>query len=365
MMKNNKWRVALSFAVILLPMAFGLVMWKHLPNTFTTHWGMDGKADGFGRKALVVFGLPAIFTVIHGLTLLLTFWDERQKQQSPKALGMIFWMIPLLSLFVHAVLYSVALGRELNFSMLIPVPLGILLMLMGNYMPKVKQNATLGIKVSWALRNEENWNRTHRFGGKVMVVGGLCVLLSALLPLQVTAAVCVCVLLAMALLPTLYSYLIYKSHQKAGVEYAPGCKSRGEKTAGLVRTAVLILLLAAVGLVMVTGNIEVACGETSFEIQASYWSDLEVAYAEIDAAEYRTDLDVGTRTGGFGSARLLMGVFQNEEFGSYTLYAYADAEEFVVLSSGERTLVIGLKSTEDTEALYRQIFEKIVGDQDA
>lgn len=78
-----------------------------------------------------------------------------------------------------------------------------------------------------------------------------------------------------------------------------------------------------------------------------------------DTIEYRKDLDVGVRTNGFGSARLLMGIFQNDEFGSYTLYAYTGAKEFVVLTSGTKTLVIGMNDVEDTQAIYDTMLEKI------
>ena len=111
--------------------------------------------------------------------------------------------------------------------------------------------------------------------------------------------------------------------------------------------------------VIVSGNIEVHCEDTSFTINATYWSDLEIDYSEVDTIEYRKDLDVGVRTNGFGSARLLMGIFQNDEFGSYTLYAYTGAKEFVVLTSGTKTLVIGMNDVEDTQAIYDTMLEKI------
>ncbi len=65
---------------------------------------------------------------------------------------------------------------------------------------------------------------------------------------------------------------------------------------------------------MFTGNIEVHCEDTAFRIDATYWKDLEVDYSKIEFLEYRQDFDVGVRTSGFGSARLKMGTFQNDEF---------------------------------------------------
>ena len=78
------------------------------------------------------------------------------------------------------------------------------------------------------------------------------------------------------------------------------------------------------------------------KINATYRTDIMADYSEIDAVAYRSDLDIAERTNGFGSAKLSIGTFQNEEFGSYTLYAYKDAKEFIVLTIDRKTLVIGM-----------------------
>lgn len=95
-----------------------------------------------------------------------------------------------------------------------PALLGVMFIFIGNYLPKVKQNRTLGIKISWTLNNEENWNKTHRFGGKVWVVGGLIMLFSVFLPLTAMVWIMVCVIAVMVIVPIVYSYYIYKQHQK-------------------------------------------------------------------------------------------------------------------------------------------------------
>ena len=85
---------------------------------------------------------------------------------------MMFWIVPACSLVTSGILYRAASGKELGPAMLVPVLLGMLFLWVGNYFPKLRRNRTLGIKVSWTLGNEENWNRTHRFAGKVWVCGG-------------------------------------------------------------------------------------------------------------------------------------------------------------------------------------------------
>lgn len=358
MLKNNKYKAILSSVIILLPVLFGIIMWNELPAVMTTHWGADGNADGFSGKAFAVFGLPAILLGLHLLCLLGASLDKAQRGQSPKALGMIFWIIPAISLFANGIMYRAAFGREVDFALFTPVLLGITFILTGNYLPKVKQNKTLGIKVPWTLRNEENWNKTHRFGGKVWVAAGIVALFAAFLPLKAMLWVTVCVIAAAVILPVVYSYGIYKRHQREGAVYAAAAQSKAERVGVRVAAVILPLLLAGIGILMFTGDIEVRCEDASFKIEADYWADLEAEYAEIDTIEYRGGLDVGIRTAGFGSARLSMGSFQNEEFGPYTLYAYTGAEEFIVLSADGKKLVIGMRNAEDTQTIYAEILAK-------
>lgn len=110
---------------------------------------------------------------------------------------------------------------------------------------------------------------------------------------------------------------------------------------------------------MFTGNIEVKCEDTALTINATYWTDVEINYSEIETVEYRKDLDVGVRTSGFGSPRLSMGIFQNDEFGSYTLYSYTGAKEHIVLTSDGETLVIGMSDAKETQAIYEAMIERV------
>ena len=220
-MKENKFKMVISSIVILLPVVFGLMMWNALPDTMAIHWGADGNADGFGGKAFVVFGLPVILLLVHFICIFFTLKDKRQKEQNKKALGLVFWIVPYLSLFVNGILYGIGLGKEINVMMMTSAMLGILFIIVGNYMPKTKQNSTLGIKISWTLNNEENWNKTHRFAGKVWVIGGFVMVFSMFQLNLAIVAMLVCVII-----PIVYSYNIYKKHQKEGIKYDSKPKSK-------------------------------------------------------------------------------------------------------------------------------------------
>ena len=361
MLKKNRIKVILSSIVILLPVLFGLIMWDRLPDTMTTHWGADGIADGFGTKPFVVFGLPVMLLILHLICLFFTAKDNSHRNQSEKALGIIFWIVPLISLFADGLVYAAAFGKILNFSMLMPVPLGIMFLFIGNCLPKIKQNRTLGIRVSWTLNNEENWNRTHRLGGKVWVICGLMILFSIFLPKAAMAAVITCAIIAALVIPVMYSCCIYKKHQKEGIAYVIAPGSKAEKAAAGITAVIVAFILIIIAILMFTGDIEVQCGDSSFKIKAAYWPDMEIDYSGIDSLVYRDDFDKGVRTNGFGSPKLSMGTFHNDEFDYYTLYAYTGAEEYIVLGVGEKTLVIGMKDADETREIYQSILAKMAG----
>lgn len=359
MLKENKVQVILSSAVTLLPALFGLMIWKELPDTLTTHWGADGTADGVSGKALAVFGLPVLLLITHLVCLFFTARDQKQEGQNKKVLRIMFWIVPLISLFSAGSVYAAAFGKAPDAVRLMPALLGLMFIVIGNYLPKIKQNRTLGIKISWTLHNEENWNKTHRLGGRVWVIGGLVMLLAGFLPRSAAVPAAAGTMISVIVIPIAYSYGVYKRHRKEGVVYADAPKSKVEKTVIRISVIVTSVILIGTAVLLFTGKIVVHCQDTSLRIEASYWPDLEVDYSEIDSIACREDFHAGIRTGGFGSFRLSMGNFQNEQFGSYTLYAYTGAGEYIVLEVGEKTLVIGMKRADETRALYQDILGRI------
>ena len=82
-------------------------------------------------------------------------------------------------------------------------------------------------------------------------------------------------------------------------------------------------------------------------------------YDSIEKIEFRAECDVGTRANGFGSPRLLMGIFENEEFGLYIRYSYTKCDACVLLTVDDEIYAIGCETAEETEKLYEQIAAKL------
>lgn len=360
MIKKYKWTLLLSSIVTLLPILVGLILWNKLPDEMTTHWGVDGVADGWASKAFAVFGMPVLILLTHWLCVLLSTKLPGGKTQNPKVLRIVLWICPAISLFINGMLYSVALGKDVNPVFFIYPLLGLMFIAIGNYLPKCTRSISMGIKVKWALQNEENWNATHRFGGRVWVAGGLLLMACGFLPESVALWVMFPVILVLAATPALYSYLYYKKQVKAGtatVSPIPGAPST--KKAVIISLVLTAALLIALIPLMFTGDITVECGESSFTIVASFYQDLTVEYDAITSIEYRDSDNVGSRTAGFNSARLLAGAFRNGEFGNYTRYSYTNLDACVVVQVGEKILVIGGIDDTATKEIYESIQAKI------
>lgn len=206
-MKKN-WKILLiTSIVILLPVFAGMILWNRLPERLPTHWNAEGQIDGWSGKAFAVLGMPLILLAVQWFAALVTLTDPKHRNHSRKILQLIFWIIPLLSIALGLVTYFAAFGKDLRVEALIPMLLGLVFVVIGNYMPKCRQNYTVGIKLPWTLNNEENWNRTHRVAGRVWVVGGVLIMPSGFIDLVwVTLAIA----LLMVLIPTVYSYILHR-----------------------------------------------------------------------------------------------------------------------------------------------------------
>ena len=359
MIKKNKWNLLFSSIVILLPILFGLIFWDSLPEELTTHWGADGQANGWMTKSATIFILPLILLAIHWLCFLASTKLPGGNDQNPKLLNIVLWIIPIISLTANGTIYAVGFGQEINPVFFVFPLIGILFIVIGNYLPKCKRNIAAGIKIKWTLQNEENWYATHRFGGKVYVIGGFFLLACMFLPTVIALWAGGAALIAMVFIPVIYSYCYYKNQVKAGtyeVDPLPNLSTKAAKIISLVAVPIILVLVAVL---MFTGNVEVSYQETSFTVDSAFWSELTVEYDAITSIEYREDGVPGTRANGISSARLLTGLFQNEEFGNYTRYTYTGNKPCVVLNVGDKILVINGADAAATKTIYETIQAKI------
>lgn len=340
----TKWTTAyrelfvLTSLVILLPTLVGALCWREF----------------------VWFPLGLLAT--HWLVLFFILRDHANAAQSPRILRLIFWLLPVTALIGGAVLALLRSGFD-AYALIVTIlylSFGLMFLVLGNILPKVRQNNTIGIKIKWTLENEQNWNATHRFSGRLWVIGGILCMACALVAESAIAMVVffVCVL-ALAILPMGYSYRYYR-RQLASGSIAPSPVSR--KGAAFV-VLFIIALCAFTGWTLFSGSMSVNVDDNALTIETKQWKDLTIPYSEIDSLTYY-DHDPSAnsgdvRTNGFGNLRFSMGKFQNDLYGSYTRYTHASCDAVIVLEANDGIIVLNGADESATRMVYEQLLENV------
>ena len=212
MIKKRLKTIIITSLITILPMLAGLIMWQFLPEKLPTHWNFEGQIDDWSRKPFVVFGLPSIMLGIHLLCAIVTSFDPKTKNFNNKVMGLVLWICPVLSIACMSMTYAASFGIKVKVELIIPLVVGIVLLIVGNYLSKCKQNYTIGIKIPWTLRDEDNWNKTHRFAGFLWTACSLVIIVGAFFKNIVVFTTFIPVAV-MVIAPMIYSYIYYRKHR--------------------------------------------------------------------------------------------------------------------------------------------------------
>ena len=212
--KKYKTTIIVTTLITLLPIVFGLIIWEKLPEQIATHWGADGQADGYSGKAFAVFGMPCILAALQLFVSFITLNDPKRRNIHKKPLTLVLWIIPVMSVLMNCMTYAVALGMKVDVDIIVSILIGLLFIILGNYMPKLQQNYTVGIRIPWTLNSTENWNRTHRLGGKMFILGGFLLIITGFLGSVTGDFGALAAVIAIALIctgvPAVYSFWLFK-----------------------------------------------------------------------------------------------------------------------------------------------------------
>ena len=358
MILKNKKLLAITSLLTLLPIPVGLLLWNRFPETMAIHWGITGEADGYAHPSYAVFIMPLILLATHWVCIFFTGLDKGNKNRNKQLQTIVLWIIPVLSNFCMLFLYALALGWEFSPVVWMMVPMGLLFAVIGNYMPKTRMNSTIGIKVYWAYTSEENWNATHRFAGRLWFLGGIVIALCGFLPSLAATAILFVGLLVISIVPIVYSWRYYKKELALG-KVEKGELPRTDQKITKASAVFLVVFILFILFVLFFGDIRYEFRDDYLFIESNMYTDYILRYENVQAVEYRESNVPGLRVGGYGSFRLLMGWFENEEFGTYIRYTYYKPEACVVLRLKNNVMVLSAETTGETQALYQNLLEQI------
>ena len=201
--------------IVLTPFVYLAIIWDSLPQRVPIHWNYKGEIDNWGDKfslVLILFLLPVLMYV------LMTFIPKIDPKKRISLMGgkfyqLKFFLVLFMSVVALLILYTTK-ERSVNNPNLVFALLGVLLMIFGNYFKVIQPNYFIGIRTPWTLENSEVWKATHAFAGKIWLIGGFVLVLGGLVLNDAFRNVFVSIILILALIPIVYSFIKFKQIQK-------------------------------------------------------------------------------------------------------------------------------------------------------
>ncbi len=209
-MKKNKWFL-FSLVLFFIPLALNLIFYSQLPDTIAVHFDINGNPDGFMSKPWALFGILAFLVGLHVFCCVSTLNDPKKNNIPDFILRIILMICPVTAIIITGIIVSYSLGYPMNTNVWVGGILGFLFILLGNYLPKVQKNYTVGIKTPWSLDSEENWNRSNRLGGYCLVVSGFIFIFGAFFHQIMWGIIFV---IASSILVLVYSFYLHKKEFK-------------------------------------------------------------------------------------------------------------------------------------------------------
>ena len=211
MKKSEKIIMALSFLGILIPAFFGLAIWEKLPEKLPVHYNLEGVPDNFADKWVAVLLVPLFLFVLQAFCLVI---DKKINKQSQYSAATVLVICPFLSIVIGLTTYLPVFELDVDMVSIILCAVGFLFVVIGNIMPKISRNKTMGIKIPWTLKSDVVWNKTHRLAGFLWFFGGIIIMIVAFLPTMVRFIGASVVFAAALAVPIIYAAAVYKKEKQ-------------------------------------------------------------------------------------------------------------------------------------------------------
>jgi uncharacterized membrane protein len=208
----RKW---IPLLIVLGAVVASAVVYPNLPTTIPTHWDMLGRPNGWSSRVWGAWVMPIFLLATYALMRVLPAIDPRGSNyiKFGGAFDGIIVSIMLFMLGMHIIILRAALGYPVAMQRVVPIGVGVLLVVIGNLLPRARPNWFVGIRTPWTLSSDRVWEKTHRVGGHVFVAGGILIVLAALAMQQWAHIVLMAVILACTATVLIYSYVEWKREQ--------------------------------------------------------------------------------------------------------------------------------------------------------
>lgn len=210
----RKW---IPLLIIVAGLVASALVYPDLPERVPTHWNLAGEVDGWSPRAWGAWMIPLFTALIWALMRWLPSIDPRGKNyvKFGGAFEGIMISVMLFMLVLHVITLRAALGYSVAMERVVPLGVGVLFVVIGNLLPRARPNWFVGIRTPWTLSSDRVWEKTHRLGGRLFVLGGILIALSTLLGAAWSSGVLIAVVAICSLVAVVYSYTEWRKEKNA------------------------------------------------------------------------------------------------------------------------------------------------------
>ncbi len=196
-MKFIKFKsLILTCMICLLPILFGLALWDKLPGTIAIHFDINNNPDGFASKGFVVFGMPLLMVLLQIICCIINDINAKKHGERKKLETVTKWIIPVITVILQSITLFFALGKDFDIRKIVAFIVGVIFIVIGNYLPKFDYVKNHDI-------DSEKARKINRFIGFESVVMGILYLISIFLPPNATL-VCIFLMIPYAIIGIVY-----------------------------------------------------------------------------------------------------------------------------------------------------------------
>lgn len=177
MESKNKRTLILTVVICLLPMLLGIGFYNELPEQMPIHYTINNIPDNYAHKNFALFGLPLIMATVQAICLLTTMKVNKfEDNEKPRIVKIFEWFIPIITVLVYIIMIEVPLGARVYVGKSICLILGILFLIIGNYMPKMSYEVGKTM-IHPAPKDEKTFRKMIKIFGYSFIVMGIIMLL--------------------------------------------------------------------------------------------------------------------------------------------------------------------------------------------
>lgn len=208
-LKPNLKTESLPIFLLIIVFVFSFYFYQRFPAQVAVHWDTAGQPNSYANKFFAAFFFPFLNLVLYLLMLLIPTLDPRKENY--RYFQSAYHLIKDSIIFFLCLIYLIAgfknLGYYLPVQVIVPFLVGLLFILIGYSLRHIKPNYFFGIRTPWTLHSPVVWQRTHNFGYKIFIGGGLLMCLLAVL--SVSLAYFISLVSVVVITVIVYSYFIY------------------------------------------------------------------------------------------------------------------------------------------------------------